>query len=213
MCGRIDTHQRKTLNQLLKPLSVEISDDLFSPRYNISPSSVLSSVIYNAGFEIITMPWGIIPPWANVETFKHPLINARAETIWEKPSFKNLILTQRVIIPVNGFYEWYRDGKEKQAYWFSATNGPALALAGIYQRSETGSSCCLITTQANAVMTPVHNRMPVIIESESMRDWLCSEDKTRLSDLMKPCDDSLITAKTVSDYVNNARHEGTRCIE
>jgi putative SOS response-associated peptidase YedK len=212
MCGRIDTHQRKTLNQLLEPLSVEINEDLFEPRYNVSPSSALSGVICNEDFEIIKMPWGIIPPWATPETLKRPLINAREETIWEKPSFKNLIRSQRVIIPVNGFYEWHRDGKEKQAYWFHAKTGSALALAGIYQRNGASCSCCLITTQANAEMAPVHNRMPVIIESDSMADWLCSEDKTTLSDLMKPCDNTVITANAISDYVNNTRHDGERCL-
>lgn len=108
MCGRIDTHQRQALNQLLEPLSVEINEDLFEPRYNVSPSSALSGVICNEDFEIIKMPWGIIPPWATPETFKRPLINAREETIWEKPSFKNLIRSQRVIIPVKSIAFYFK---------------------------------------------------------------------------------------------------------
>lgn len=159
------------------------------------------------------MHWGIVPHWARPGQFERPLINARAETIHDKASFKKLIARTRVIVPVNGFYEWRRTEGNKATFYFSSADQDALALAGIYQINRDGEMhCCLITTEANSVMRPVHDRMPVLIPQGAMRDWLLSEDNHVIDALMKPASDDSIAAVEVSSYTNNAHNEGKKCI-
>ena len=214
MCGRIDAHDPIAVNDLISVMDVVIPEARFAPRYNIAPSTTLATVCYNAGFEVADMQWGIVPHWARPGQFERPLINARAETIHEKPSFKKLIARTRVIVPVNGFYEWRRAQGNKATFYFHSADQSALALAGIYQIDSEGQmQCCLITTDANSVMRPVHDRMPALIPQQAMQDWLCSQDTHVIDALIKPAADDSISAIEVSSYVNNARNEGEQCIE
>lgn len=214
MCGRIDAHDSEGVNKLVSVLDVVIPKDRFPPRYNIAPSSTLVTVCHKVGFEVADMQWGIVPHWAKPGQFERPLINARAETIHEKPSFKKLVARTRVIVPVNGFYEWRRAEGRKATFYFRSAHQDALALAGIYQIDRDGvMQCCLITTDANKVMQPVHDRMPALIPQEAMQDWLCSEDTGVIDALIAPAADDSITAIEVSSYVNNAKNEGEKCIE
>ena len=213
MCGRIDAHDPVGVNNLVSVLDVVIPRDRFPPRYNIAPGATLATVCRKVGFELADMHWGIVPHWARPGQFERPLINARAETVHDKASFKKLIARTRVIVPVNGFYEWRRTEGSKATYYFSSADQDALALAGIYQINRDGDMhCCLITTEANSVMRPVHDRMPVLIPQGAMRDWLQSEDNHVIDALMKPAADDSIAAVEVSSYVNNAHNEGEKCI-
>jgi len=213
MCGRIDAHDYEGLNDLVSVLDVGIPRDRLPPRYNIAPSTNLVTVCHKVGFEVADMQWGIVPHWARPGQFERPLINARAETIHEKPSFKKLIARTRVIVPVNGFYEWRRTEGSKATFYFQSADQAALALAGIYLIDRDGQmQCCLITTDANSVMQPIHNRMPALVPQEAMQDWLRSEDNHVIDALMKPAADDSISAVEVSSYVNNAKNEGERCI-
>ncbi|MDH5259005.1 MAG: SOS response-associated peptidase [Gammaproteobacteria bacterium] len=220
MCGRINVSDHPGVQTLLDFLDIPLYGQpsykqLFEARYNIAPGANLYSVyannkINNADF----MRWGILPAWAKPDKFSRPLINARSETVWEKPSFKNLIKNQRVIIPINGFYEWQRDKNTKTAFHIHATDKPALALGGLYQISKEGNlQCCVVTTAANETMSPIHDRMPVILSEDSMSDWLHSDDKFLLDELMLPTPASWITVTRVSSYVNNAGHDGKECIK
>ena len=214
MCGRIDAHDSEGLNKLVSVLDVVIPKDRFPPRYNIAPSSTLVTVCHKVGFEVADMQWGIVPHWAKPGQFERPLINARAETIHEKPSFRKLVARTRAIVPVNGFYEWRRAEGRKATFYFKSARQDALALAGIYQIDRDGvMQCCLITTDANRVMQPVHDRMPALIPQEAMQDWLCSEDTGVIDALIAPAADDSIAAIEVSSYVNNAKNEGEKCIE
>ena len=214
MCGRIDAHDPVGVNNLVSILDVVIPKDRFPPRYNIAPGATLATVCHKVGFDVAEMHWGIVPHWAKPGQFERPLINARAETIHEKPSFRKLVARTRVIVPVNGFYEWRRSEGNKATYYFRSADQDALALAGIYQIDRDGKmQCCLITTEANGVMRPVHDRMPVLIPQEAMADWLQSEDNHVLDALMRPAADDSIEAARVSSYVNNAHNEGEKCIE
>ena len=136
MCGRVDAHDYEGVNKLVSVLDVAVPKDRFPPRYNIAPSATLATVCHKVGFEVADMQWGIVPHWAKPGQFERPLINARAETIHVKPSFKKLIARTRVIVPVNGFYEWRRTAGSKATYYFRAASQDALALAGIYQISR-----------------------------------------------------------------------------
>ncbi len=214
MCGRIDAHDSEGVNRLVSVLDVVIPKDRFPPRYNIAPSSILATVCHKVGFEVADMQWGIVPHWARPGQFERPLINARAETIHEKPSFRKLIARTRVIVPVNGFYEWRRTEGKKATFYFRSAHQDALALAGIYQIDRDGvMQCCLITTDANKVMQPVHDRMPALIPQQAMQDWLCSEDTRVIDELIKPAADDSIAAVEVSSYVNNAKNEGEKCVQ
>ena len=213
MCGRVDAHDPVGVNKLISVLDVVIPKKSYPPRYNIAPSATLATVCHKVGFEVVDMHWGIVPHWARPGQFERPLINARAETIHDKPSFKKLIARTRVIVPVNGFYEWRRSEGSKVTFYFRSSDQDALALAGIYQVNRDGEmQCCLITTDANTVMRPIHDRMPALIPQEAMDDWLRSEDTRVIDALMKPAADDSITAVEVSGYVNNAKNEGERCI-
>jgi putative SOS response-associated peptidase YedK len=214
MCGRIDAHDPVGVNSLVSVLDVVIPRDRFPPRYNIAPGATLAGVCHKVGFAVECMHWGIVPHWARPGQFERPLINARAETIHEKPSFRKLIARTRVIVPVNGFYEWRRTGDSKATFYFHSATRNALALAGIYQINHDGEKqCCLITTGANKVMQPVHDRMPALLPQDAMQDWLCSNDTHVIDALMKPAADDSIAAVEVSSYVNNAGNEGEKCIE
>jgi len=214
MCGRIDAHDPVGVNNLVSILDVVIPKDRFPPRYNVAPGTTLAAVCHKVVFEVAGMQWGIVPHWAKRGQFERPLINARAETIHDKPSFKKLVARTRVIVPVNGFYEWRRAEGKKATYYFKSGNQDALALAGIYQIDRDGGmQCCLITTEANEVMRPVHDRMPALIPRDAMQDWLRSEDKHVIDALMKPAADDSILAVEVSSYVNNAHNDGEKCIK
>ena len=213
MCGRVDAHDPAGLNKLVSVLDVVIPGRGFPPRYNIAPSATLATVCHKVGFEVADMHWGIVPHWAKPGQFERPLINARAETIHEKPSFRKLIARTRVIVPVNGFYEWRRTEGRRASFYFRSADQDALALAGIYQINRNGEmQCCLVTTEANRVMQPVHNRMPALIPQAALQDWLCSEDSQVIDALIRPAADDSITAVEVSSYVNNAHNEGEACI-
>jgi len=211
MCGRIDAHDPIGVNNLISILDIVLPEERFPPRYNIAPAAQLAAVCFDGGYRIAEMHWGLLPPWAKAGM--RPLINARAETVREKPSFKKLIRHTRTIIPVNGFYEWQRGGAGKRSYYFSSTDENALALGAIYSSGNEGEpQCCIVTTAANGIMAPVHDRMPVIIPRDAIGDWLRSDDEAVIDALMRPCAEELLMQNEVSSYVNNARNEGERCI-
>ena len=212
MCGRFASYNVKTINELLDELDIEILESQFTSRYNVSPSATVNAVINQQKPVVTDISWGLQAEWMKAKGM-HALINARAETIHEKSSFKKLVSHSRAIFPVNGFYEWQRENKAKHCYYFEPNNFPALALGGLYQQTRSGEiQACIITTPANAVMAPVHDRMPVILSAESMHEWLTTDSQARVDELMQPCPGEWIKAVEVSSYVNNSRNEGERCI-
>ncbi|MDX1811652.1 MAG: SOS response-associated peptidase [Gammaproteobacteria bacterium] len=215
MCGRINVSDHAGIQRLLEWLQIPLFPKAFQPRFNITPgASILTVLDHENAPEFCTMEWGLVPPWAKPNQFARPLINARAETIWEKPSFRNLISQKRTIIPVNGFYEWKRNGDKKSAYHIHAPDDKGLALGGIYQINKDGvMQCSVVTTAANHAMAEIHDRMPVLLTPDSADDWLHNNNKQRLDEIMQPPTDKLIKLTPVSPYVNNAQHEGPRCIE
>lgn len=212
MCGRINVSDHKGVQALLDRLGVSLDPAAFQPRYNIAPGAVLTAVFRTEAPQAAQMVWGVLPPWAGPRTFERPLINARAETIWDKPSFRGLIRGTRAVIPVTGFYEWKRAGSTRQPYYFSSRSGEALPLAGLYQIDHDGiMQCCIVTTAANGTMAPVHDRMPVVLAADAMAAWLGDDDRGDLDALMAPAPDDRLQARAVTPYVNNARNEGPQC--
>lgn len=210
----MNVHDHKGVQELLKRLGLALAPEKFTARHNIAPGALVFGAFSADGPQLAEMGWGIVPPWAKPGKISRPLINARAETIWEKPSFRKLIKERRTILPINGFYEWQRSGGSKIPYYFDATSAGAIALGGIYQISTDGVlQCCVVTTAANKLMQPIHGRMPVVVAAEAMGDWLNSEDRKVVDQLMQSPEEGVLKKIRVTKYVNNARNEGEKCIE
>ncbi|MEP6900822.1 MAG: SOS response-associated peptidase [Actinomycetota bacterium] len=151
----------------------KLNPKLFEPRFNIAPTQTIAAVLETDGERIVNgLRWGLIPSWAKEISIGSKMINARAETLAEKPSFKNAFKSRRCIVPASGFYEWQKKGTgAKQPYYFYLKDKDVFGFAGLYEEwldkesSELAETCTIITTQANKILEPVHDRMPVILKT------------------------------------------------
>lgn len=189
---------------------------LLAPRYNIAPTQPVAAVRLAAesdARELTYFQWGLIPSWSKDPGSGSQLINARSETAAEKPSFRTAFKRRRCLIPSSGFYEWQKVGSGKQPMYIHPAHGDLMSFAGLweYWHSPDGSeleTCTILTTGPNALMTPIHNRMPVIIEPVDYTMWLDPETPTdQLMHLLRPAADGLLAAYAVSTTVNNPRNE------
>lgn len=214
MCGRVNVSDHRGIQALLDHLGLRLEPHRFTPRYNVAPGLPLIGAQWDGGPVLAVYEWGIVPPWAKPGQFARPLINARAETVWERPAFRALVRRYRAVVPVNGFYEWRRLKDRRQPYYVTHARDGALALGALRQVSRDGvPQVCVLTTAANAAMAPIHDRQPVILAPEDQEAWLAGTDRARLEGMMAPCPPEWLRAVPVSPYVNDARHEGPRCIE
>lgn len=216
MCGRMNITDNEGIRLLMELVGMP-SWPSIQARYNVAPSATLDVVARDTSTDDETLihmagHWGLIPPWARPGQFSSPLINARSETVWEKPSFRNLIKRQRVCVPITGFYEWHREKSTKVPYFISPTDDKNMLLAGIYQSNADRTDITLLTTAANDLMAPVHHRMPVIISVENVADWLFNDDPELLNQLMQPAANDVLKLQQVSDHVNNAKNDGPACV-
>lgn len=191
-----------------------------APRYNIAPSQQI--VIIRPGTNGNTtsaVRWGFIPHWTKDENFSAKLINARAETVQDKPAFWEAFKERRCLIPATGFYEWKQEGNRKQPYYIKMKNGGLFAMAGIWEcwqnpAGETIESCAIITTEANTIVGKIHDRMPAIFPESSYGLWLSTtNDGKSLRDFLRPYDPFKMTAYPVSGMVNYVKNEGEGCIK
>ena len=198
------------------------------PRYNIAPSQqalvVRASAAGSDRREAAMLKWGLIPSWATDPAIGNRLINARAETVAEKPSFRAAFRRRRCLVVADGFYEWRAAaaGAKKQPYWIRSTDGAPMGLAAIWEswsRSDTQpvESFAIITTAANELMEPIHARMPVVLASNDYDQWLCTAtasrgDTERLQNLLVPCANEALSTVPVGMYVNDPRHDDPACI-
>ena len=177
------------------------------PRYNIAPTQSLWTVTEtNEQRSLSALKWGLIPSWS-----KKPIgfINARAETLETRPSFKESFLRRRCLIPADGFYEWEKLGKAKQPHYFQMSDKEPFFFAGIWDAwpadGSTIKTCAIITTTANKLLAPIHDRMPVILRDEGLDSWLRSNAKpSELIELLRPFADSEMEGLPVSTEVNGA---------
>jgi putative SOS response-associated peptidase YedK len=151
----------------------------FEPRYNIAPSQSVPVILRNGDHnEAKLMKWGLVPSWAPDPSIGNRMINARAETLLEKPSFRNLVSQRRCLIPADGFYEWRREGNRKVPVWIHLKNKEPFAFAGLWdswrnpQEGDVLHTFTIITTEPNTLLRPIHNRMPVIYDAAMGRQWL-----------------------------------------
>jgi len=166
------------------------------------------------------MHWGLVPHWAKDAKIGHKMINARAETLAAKPSFREPFHHRRCIIPASGFYEWKKGAKAREPYYVSRKDGAPMALAGLWERwenpaqpGEVMESCTIITTEANELLAPLHSRMPAILERENIDAWFSHHQHTRdLLALLRPAAESVLELYPVADFVNRPGNEGEECV-
>ena len=217
MCGRFTS--------LLSPELLAVIYEVLAPpdsplRYNITPSQPVVIVRQDKSGqrELASVNWGLIPSWSKDPSLSHSLINARGETVSEKPSFRFAFKHRRCIIPVSGFYEWQKLDGTKQPWYIKGVEDRPLSLAGLWEHwpSPDGSvieTCSIITTTANELMASIHDRMPVILSLEAISSWLEPSTKPdELKDLLRPCAPNILTAYTVSNLVNNPRFDSPSCV-
>lgn len=184
------------------------------PRYNIAPTQNVAAILKNGTTHLSSLRWGLIPSWAKDEAIGSRMINARAETLAEKPSFKNLLRGRRCLIVADGFYEWRSEGKEKTPMYITVQNGQPFAFAGLWDvwKNPGGDpiqSCTIITTAPNELMATIHNRMPAILRPGAYEDWLNPQlrDTDVLTHWLTPYPAELMQARPVSKLVNNPKND------
>lgn len=195
---------------------------LLAARYNIAPTQPVAAVRlapHTHQRELTHFHWGLIPSWAKDTKMSARMINARSESVTDKPSFRNAFKRRRCLIPASGFYEWQRQGKQKQPMFIEAQDGGLLALAGLWETwhgPDGGEieSCTILTTEPNELMASIHNRMPVIVEPADYDLWLHPGERSEDGlHLLRPYPPHKMRVHPVSTYVNNARNEGQQCIQ
>lgn len=212
MCGRFTLKEPRRIN------ITNFDDDVFDgivPRFNIAPTQeVLTVVQQEDAREVRLLQWGLIPFWS-----KEPkgIINARVETIAEKASFNESFQKRRCLIFADGFYEWERSGKISQPYYFQLKDGAPFTFAGIWDRWRSNdrviTSCAIITTTANELLSKIHTRMPVILPPELHDLWLNEDSRTALlKDILLPLPASEMTSHAVSYEVNDTKSEGEHLV-
>jgi putative SOS response-associated peptidase YedK len=218
MCGRYMIVDHTEISERFQLRHIPAT--LF-PTYNAAPTQHLPVVIQrDEGRELDLLRWGLIPRWRKSGPGRIPEpINARAETLLEKPMFRSLVKSKRCLVPANGFYEWQRTGGPKQPYLIRPTDQGMFAFAGLYDETpgedrELIGSYAIITTGPNAVMTSIHDRMPVILRREDEAEWL-DPDVTDpgIVALLQPYPAEATVAQPVSSAVNNTRNNGPELIE
>ena len=217
MCGRF--YLDVAAEELARVFELPEVPDLLS-RYNIAPSQSVGAVRVGAeGREWVNLYWGLIPFWAKDKKFGYRTINARAESVESKPAFRAAFKSHRCIIPSSGFYEWQTLPDGKQPYCLHPTQGGLFAFAGLYEHwegedDEVIDSCTIIVTEANAVVSAIHDRMPVILPPAAFSTWLdpALRDPARLKPLLAPYPAEAIATYPVSRRVNNPRNDDPTCL-
>ena len=220
MCGRFTL--RPTPKELAEYFEL-FREPEWSPRYNIAPTQDVLAIrtdSNDASREAVLLRWGLIPSWAKDQKIGSKLINARADTVADKPSVRASFKRRRCLIAADGYFEWQqREGqRHKQPYYIYPGDEGLVAFAGLWEQwrltdDATLQTCAIITTEANQTLSEVHNRMPVILSPGSFATWLDSEaPPDRLQELLRPAAEDLLDFREISTYVNNVRHDGPQCI-
>jgi putative SOS response-associated peptidase YedK len=193
------------------------------PRYNIAPSQQIVTVTESEHGRVLDeYRWGLIPSWADDPKIGYKMINARCETLAEKSTFKKLPPTKRCLIPADGFYEWKGEKNKKQPFYIHMKDGRAFAFAGLWSPWRPKGSdqpwlktCTIITTAANELMRPLHNRMPVILDEESAEAWLNPDnaETAQLLELLRPYRSEDMEAYPVSKLVNKPTVDCPQCLD
>ncbi len=222
MCGRFTlTHD---INAVARAFHVPVPAPLESgaqsgARYNIAPTQNVVTLMENGSTHLDLLRWGLIPSWAKDESIGSKMINARAETLAEKPSFKRLLRSRRCLIVADGFYEWKKEHGGKTPMYITMKDGELFTFAGLWDTwknadGEQLRTCTIITTDPNELVSTIHNRMPAIIAPAARTAWLdpALHDEQALVPLLKAYDNDAMQARPVSRLVNNPQYDSAELI-
>ena len=215
MCGRFFLIEDATA---IKQSFNAVGDIDFLPRYNMAPSQNLPVIFYKDTVRHLQlMRWGLIPYWSKDSRLKYSTINARAETVDQKPVYRQPFKRSRCLVPASGFFEWQKRDSGKQPYLIKKSSG-LMAFAGLWDHWEGGgesiNSFSIIVTDANSKVRPIHDRMPVILDNKNYADWLNPDsDAEYLKTLLVPCAEEDIELYPVSRHVNSPKNDDPACLQ
>lgn len=223
MCGRyVAATPPDRLAELFGAADIRTGD--LGARWNVAPTLDVYAVVTgsDSGRRLVAFRWGLVPWFATEPGGGAKMINARAETVAERPAFRRSLERRRCILPADGFYEWLRTGKERLPHFFAAADASVLGFAGLWASwrpkgepdAEPLRTCTIITTAANATMRPIHDRMPVVLAADAWERWLDPAPvmATDIGDLLVPPPDGLLVRRPLSTKVNNVRNEGAELL-
>jgi putative SOS response-associated peptidase YedK len=228
MCGRytLRTPLSVLSEQFLFDLGPLAGESELRPRYNIAPTQEIAAVrrpAAGSGRELALFRWGLIPSWAKDAKLAASMINARAETVAEKPAFRSAFSRRRCLVLADGYFEWQKVGKAKQPHYYRLASGQPFAFAGLWEtwRGPAGSegppveSCTILTTAANELAANVHDRMPVILDPADYDRWLdtAKVERDELLALLQPYSARDMQVQPVSQRVNSVRNDDPACVE
>lgn len=226
MCGRYGSV--KSTAVLAERFEAQPTEDALErpPSWNVAPTQPVRAVVErpDQGRLLVALRWGLVPHWAKDPSIGSRQINARAETAARRPAYRRALERRRILIPADGFYEWLRidDGTRRgarQPYWFTRADGDVIALAGLREnwRDAEGNllrTCTILTTEANADVADIHDRMPVVLESDAWERWLdpAEQDPAEVTHLLVPSPAGTLVRHAVSDLVNRPTADGPELI-
>lgn len=215
MCGRYSFAIDDEL--IRERFGVTVRSAIYKARYNCAPTQDLAVISNEEPDRLNFFRWGLIPFWAKDPSIGNKLINAKSETVHEKPAFKSSFKNRRCLVLSDGFYEW-KKGKIKTPYRIIMKNEGPFAMAGIWDKWVSGDgeiihSFSILTTGPNILMSAIHDRMPVILRPEEERIWLGKENENKLKSLLRPFPSGLMTAFPVSPLVNSPQNDSREVIE
>lgn len=214
MCGR--AVEISTIEVIAAEFGIDNPRMTIKPNYNVSPSQDVITVIKQGSRQLVNCRWGFVPSWAKDLALGYKMINARAETIATKPAYRSAYRKQRCLIVADGFYEWKKTEKGKTPYYIHLRSGKPFGLAGIYNRwvADNGEgilTCSVITTTANEIIEPVHDRMPVIIPKDGIDAWL--SDEANPSSMLRPYPSDDMKLYQITTKVNDPHHNSPELLE
>jgi putative SOS response-associated peptidase YedK len=219
MCGRYTLHH--SVDEIARRFGVVNIDVDPGPRFNIAPTQKVPVVTGSDERSLRLFGWGLVPFWAKDPSIGNRMINARAETIAEKPAYKHAFARRRCLVPADGFYEWMRTGSSRTPMYIRFKDDRLFALAGIWEHwapaeGEELHTVSIVTVEPNALLAPIHNRMPAILSPDVEGDWLAhaNQSPTEMLDLLRPYpDDEEMEAYPVSRAVNSPAFDDPSCID
>jgi len=218
MCGRFV--MISDLSALEEAFDIQAVSADVKPSYNIAPGSEVVALVHDRVNRLVSFRWGLIPAWAKNPTIEKGIINARAETVAEKPSFRDSFKKRRCLVLANGYYEWKKVGKNKLPHYVYPVSERPFGFAGLYDtwRSKDGgtlSTCTIITTEPNELLRPLHDRMPVIVPKDRESLWLddsVAGEKSLLS-MLRASVSEVLEIREVSTLVNSPLNDVPECIQ
>jgi len=218
MCGRFEIHS--AIELIAKIFGIHEWDIEYLPSYNIAPSQDILLVVNDGKRRLVKSRWGFVPSWSKELSAGYKMINARAESVADKPSFRQAFQNQRCLVVADGFYEWKKEGTTKRPFYIRLKSGKPLGFAGLYNvwKSPEGEQICtstIITTDANELLQPLHDRMPVITPPNAYDIWLdpTIHDKALLQAVLKPYASDALDTYEVTPKVNSPKNNSPENIQ